>query len=129
MHGSGLGGLVVNALDFQVGSRGLESRSGRGNFQTICTSGTYSTYPGLSIKWTGRRMVTDSGIKCAWVIHESKAVKIHVQYNRHCLYGCVKNLDTTTKMHGRNVEQGYDRCYTIQCIYTYCWVTLTPYHS
>ena len=54
------------------------------------------TRPGLSIKWTGRRLVTDSGTKCAWVIHGSKAVQIHVHNNRRCLYvlrvpGSVKN--------------------------------------
>ena len=92
----GLGGLGVSALDFQAGYRGFESRSGRDNFQTISTPSSYSTCPGLSIKWTGRRLVTDSGIKCAWVIHESKAVQIHVHNNRRCLYvprvpGSVKN--------------------------------------
>ena len=93
----GLGGLVVSALDFQAGYRGFESRSGRDNFQTIFTPSSYSTCPGLSIKWTGRRLVTDSGTKCAWVIHESKAVQIHVHHsNRRCLYvprvpGSVKN--------------------------------------
>ena len=39
----------------------------------------------------------DSGTKCAWVIHESKAVQIHVHNNRSFLYvplvpGSVKNL-------------------------------------
>ena len=83
----GLGGLVVSALDFQAGYRRFEFRSGRDNFQTIITPSSYSTCPGLSIKWTGRRLVTDSGIKCAWVIHESKAVQIHVHHsNRRCLY-------------------------------------------
>ena len=42
--------------------------------------------------------MTDSGTKCAWVIHESKAVQINVHHsNRRCLYvprvpGSVKNL-------------------------------------
>ena len=76
----------VSALDFQAGYRGFESRSGRDNFQTISTPGSYLTCPGLSIKWTGRRLVTDSGSKCAWVIHESKDVQIHVHNNRRCLY-------------------------------------------
>ena len=41
--------------------------------------------------------MTDSGTKCAWVIHESKAVQIHVHHsNRRYLYvprvpGSVKN--------------------------------------
>ena len=89
---------MVSALDFQAGYRGFESRSGRDNFQTISAPSSYSTCPGLSIKWTGRRLVTDSGTKCAWVIHESKAVQIHVYHsNRRCLYvprvpGSVKNL-------------------------------------
>ena len=84
------------SLDFQAGYRGFESRSGRDNFQTISAPSSYSTCPGLSIKWTGRRLVTDSGTKCAWVIHESKAVQIHAHNNRRCLYvprvpGSVKN--------------------------------------
>ena len=89
---------MVSALDFQAGYRGFESRSGRDNFQTISTPSSYSTCPGLSIKWTGRRLVTDSGTRCAWVIHESKAVQIHVHHsNRRCLCvprvpGSVKNL-------------------------------------
>ena len=88
---------MVSALDFQVGYRGFESRSGRDNFQTISAPSSYSTCPGLSIKWTGLHLVTDSGTKCAWVIHESKAVQIHVHHsNRRCLYvprvpGSVKN--------------------------------------
>ena len=100
--GSGLGGLVVSALNFQAGYRGFESRSGQNNFQTISSPSSYSTCPGLSIKWTGRRLVTDSGTKCAWVIHESKAVQIHVHYNRRCLYvprvpGSVKNPHNNNK--------------------------------
>ena len=51
---------MVSALDFQAGYRGFESRSGRVNFQTISTPSSYSTCPGLSIKWTGRRLVTPS---------------------------------------------------------------------
>ena len=66
--------------------RRFESRSDRDNFHTISTPSSYSTCPGLSIKWTGRRLVTDSGSKCAGVIHESKAVQIHVHSNRRCLY-------------------------------------------
>ena len=99
-----LGGLVVSALDFQAGYRGFESRSGRDNFQTISTPSLYSTCPGLSIKWTGRRLVTDSGTKCAWVIHESKAVQIHVHIAiaaaSMCL-GCLVALKirTTTMSH------------------------------
>ena len=101
-HCDGLGGLVVSALDFQAGYRGFESRSGRDNFQTIITPSSYSTCPGLSIQWTGRRLVTNSGTKCAWVIHESKAVQIHIHHsNRRCLYvprvpGSVKEIRTTT---------------------------------
>ena len=65
----GLGGLVVSALDFQAS---------RDDFQTISTSSSYSTCRGLSIKWTGRRLVTDSGIKCASMIHEIKAVQMYI---------------------------------------------------
>ena len=50
---------------------------GRNNFQTIRTPKSYSTCPGLSIKRTGRRLVTDNGTKCAWMIHESKTVQMH----------------------------------------------------
>ena len=77
---------AVSALDFQAGYCWFESRSGRDNFQTISTPSSYSACPGLSIKWTRRRLVTDSGNKCAWMIHESKAVQIHVHNNRRCLY-------------------------------------------
>ena len=93
--------IVVSALDFQTGYRGIESRSGRDNFQTIITPSSYSTCPGLSIKWTGRRLVTDSGTKCTWVIHESKPVQIHVHNSCGCLYvpwvpGSVKNPHNST---------------------------------
>ena len=77
---------MVSALDVHAGYRGFESSSGRDNFQTISTLSSYSTCPGLSIKWTGRRLVTDNGTKCARVIHESKAVQIHVHNNRCCLH-------------------------------------------
>ena len=86
---------MVSALDFQAGYLGFESRSGRDNFQTISTPSSYSTCPGLSIKWTGRRLVTDSGTKCAWMIHESKAVQIHVHNNRRCL--CVPRVPGSVK--------------------------------
>ena len=86
---------MVSALDFHAGYRGFESRSGRDNFQTISMFSSYSTSPGLSIKWTGRCLVTDSGTKCAWVFHESKAVQIHVHNNCRCLHvqvpGSIKN--------------------------------------
>ena len=81
----GLGGLVVSALDFQAGYRGFEPRSGQDKFQTTSTPISYSMCSELSIKWTGRRLMTDSG-KCACVIHESKAVQIHVHNNHRCLY-------------------------------------------
>ena len=82
----GLDGLVVSALDFLVGCCGFESRSSRDNFQTISTPSLYLTCPGWSIKWTRRYLVADSGTKCVWVIHESKAVQIHVHNNRRCFY-------------------------------------------
>ena len=93
---------MVSALDFQAGYRRFESRSGRDNFQANSAPSSYSTCPGLIIKWTGRRLVTDSGTKCAWVIHESKAVQIHVHNNRRCLYvprvpGSVKNPHNNNK--------------------------------
>ena len=109
---SGLGGLVVSALDFQAGYCGFESRSGRDNFQTISAPSSYSTCPGLSIKWTGRRLVTDSGTKCAWVIHESKAVQIHVHHsNCRCLYasrvpGSVKNPHNNNNISAQNRYYG-----------------------
>ena len=106
----GLGGLLVSALDLQAGYRGFESRSGRDNFQTISTPSSYSTCPGLSIKWTGQRLVTDSGTKCAWVIHESKAVQLHVHKNRRCLYvprvpGSVKNPHNNNKFEPMRINQ------------------------
>ena len=61
----------------------------------------YSTGPGFSLKWTGRRLVTDSSTKCAWVICESKAVQKHVQNTiadaSMCL-GCLVACTTTTKV-------------------------------
>ena len=92
---------MVSALVFYSEYRGYKSRSGRDNFQTISMPSPYSTCLGLSIKWTGLGLVTDSGTKCAWVIHESKAVQIHVHNNGRYLYvprvpGCVKNPHTTT---------------------------------
>ena len=103
---SGLGGLVVSALDFQAGYRGFESRSGQDKFHTISTPSSYSTCSGLSTKWTGRRLVTDSSTKCAWVIHESKVVQIHVHNNRRCPYvprvpGSVKNLHNNNNQESR----------------------------
>ena len=94
---------MVSALDFQAGYHGLESHSSRDYLQTISMPCSYSTCPGLSIKWTGQRLVTDSGTMCARVIHESKAVQIHVHNNHHCLYvpqvpGSIKNL------HNNNVH-------------------------
>ena len=115
---------MVSALDFQAGYCGFESRSGPDNFQTISTSSSYSTCPGLSIKWTGRRLVTDSGTKCAWVIHESKAVQIHVHHsNRRCLYvprvpGSVKNPHNNNKQ-CRSRSVGFFRSQLIW-IYTVC---------
>ena len=94
---------MVSALDFQVGYRGFESRSGRDNFQTISTRRSYSTCPELSIKWIRQRLVTDSGTKFAWVIHESKAVQIHVHNSRRCLYVprvALKIHTTTTLIRG-----------------------------
>ena len=77
---------MVRARDFQAGYHGFESHSSRDNFQSISTPSSYSTCPGLSIKWTRRLLMTDSGTKCAWVIHGNKAVQIHVHNNRRCLY-------------------------------------------
>ena len=51
--------------------------------------------PGLSIKWTGRCLATDSGTKCAWVIHESKAVQIHVHNSHRSL--CVPRVPGSIK--------------------------------
>ena len=90
--GCGLGGL-----DFQAWFRiPLGSRI----FRPLVRLAHIRRALGLSIKWTGRRLMTDSGTKCAWVIHESKAVQIHVHKNRRCLYvprvpSSVKKLRTT----------------------------------
>ena len=51
---------------------------------------------GLVKSGQGWALVTDSGTKCAWVIHESKAVQYHVHNNCRCLCeprvsGSVKN--------------------------------------
>ena len=98
-----------------MASVGFESRSGRDNFQTISTPRSYPTCPGLSIKWTGRRLVTGSGTKGAWVIHESKAVQIHAHNNRRCLYvprvpGSVKNPHNTFSL-----SAAYIKCVARNC--------------
>ena len=62
---------MVSAFNLQAGYCGFEYCSGQDNFQTISTPSSFSTCPGLSIKWIGQHLVTDSGTKCALVIHES----------------------------------------------------------
>ena len=94
----GLGYLVVSALDLQAGYRGFESRSGRDNFQTISRPSSYSTCPGLSIKWTGRRLVTNSSTKYAWVSMKARLYKymyIRITAASTCL-GCLVALKTRT---------------------------------
>ena len=86
---------MVSTLDFQAGHLGFKFRSGRDNFQIISMPSSYLMCPGLSIKWTGQRLVTDSGTKCAWVIHESKAVQIYVHNNSRCL--CVPGVSGGVK--------------------------------
>ena len=80
---SGLDGLVVSALNFKWDIVGSNPAWVETNFQTISRPSSYSMCPGLSIKWTGQRLVIDSRTECAWVIHESKAVQMHV-HNNHC---------------------------------------------
>ena len=46
--------------------------------------------------------MTDKSTKCTWVIHEGKAVQIHVHNNRRCLFvprvpGSAKICTTTTR--------------------------------
>ena len=55
---SGLDDLVIGALDSE--GRGFESRSSLETFQTISTP---TPYLGLSLKWTGRRRLTDRQYK------------------------------------------------------------------
>ena len=85
----GLGGLVVSAINVQMEGYVFISCLGQENFQTIgiSTTSSYLMSPGLSIKWTGWHLVTNSSPKCVWVIHESKAVQTHVHntYICHCL--------------------------------------------
>ena len=51
--------------------------------ETIFRSLVRLVHTRRSMKWTGRSLVTDSGTKCACVIHESKAVQMHVQSPLH----------------------------------------------
>ena len=51
----------VSAFNLQAEGCGFKSCSSRENFQIISTPSSYSTCHGLSIKWTRRRLVTDSG--------------------------------------------------------------------
>ena len=87
---------MVSALDFQAGYRGFESRSGRDNFQITSAPISYSTCPGLSIKWTGRRLVTVSGTKCAWVIQEDKYMYIIAIAAASMCLGCLVALKIRT---------------------------------
>ena len=64
--------VMVSALGLKTDDRWLESCSGP--FVYLANTLTCS---GLSIKRTGRRIVTDSGTKCAWVVHKSKGVQTH----------------------------------------------------
>ena len=93
---------MVSPLDFQAGYRGFESRSGRDNLLNISTPSSSSKCPRLSIKWTGWRLVADSGTKCAKVINESKAVQIHVHNNRRCLY-VPRVPDSVKNPHNNNI--------------------------
>ena len=70
----GLGYLVVSALDLQVEGLGFDLHLGQDTFLSISIPSLYPTYPGLSIEWTGKCLVTVSSIKCALVVHESSAV-------------------------------------------------------
>ena len=86
------------ALDFQAGYRWFESRSGRDNFQTISTPSYILDVLGLSIKWTGQRLVTDSGTKCAWVTTKARLYKgmyITIAAASMCL-GCLVALKIRT---------------------------------
>ena len=89
----GLGGLAVTALNLQAEGRGFEPRSDEEDFQTIGTPSSYSTWPGLNIKWTKRRF--GDGQRCAWVIPESTAVCTNACTWRMCL-GCLVELTFTT---------------------------------
>ena len=89
---------MVSTLDFQAGYHRCESRSGRDNFQTIGTPCSYSKCPGLSIKWTGQRLVTDSGSMKARLY---KYMYITIATASMCL-GCLVALKiptTTTHYH------------------------------
>ena len=85
---------MVNALDFHTNIVGSNPARVETIFRLLVR---LATCPGLSIKWTGWRLVTGSGTKCAWVFRESKTAQIRVHNNRRCLYvprvpGCVKNI-------------------------------------
>ena len=90
---------MVSALDFQAGYRGFESRSGRDNFQTFLLrlAHTRRTLGGLSIKWTGRRLVIDSGTDCAWGDPWKQGYIIAIAAASMCL-GCLVafKIRTTT---------------------------------
>ena len=63
--------------------------------------GYASTLPGLSIKWTESRLLTDSNSKCARVIYESKAVKNAYEPAHDKTYNnaCVTSKDSDKPVH------------------------------
>ena len=64
--------------------------------------------------------MTDSGTKCAWVIHESKAVQLHVHDNRRCLY--VPRVPGSVKIpHNNNNSIATDRSKAVLCCSFYLY--------
>ena len=96
---------MVSALDFQAEYCGFESRLGQNNFQTISTPTSYLTCPGLSIKWTGRCLVTaaPSVHGCSMKARLYKYMYITIPIACMCL-GCLVALKihttSTTKQEG-----------------------------
>ena len=55
----GLGGLKVSALEPRGDIMASNTPQVERNFQTISTPSSYTMCPGLSIEWTGLRLVTE----------------------------------------------------------------------
>ena len=95
---------MVSALDFHTNIVGSNPARVETIFRPLVR---LATCPGLSIKWTGWRLVTDSVTKYTRVFRESKTEQIHVHNNRRCLYvprvpGCVKNITKTRLFTSKN---------------------------
>ena len=88
---------MVIVLDLRAEGRGFEPSLGHDYFQIITKHSSYSTFAWFSIKWTGRHSATDSCIKCAWLINETKAGQTHAHNTFAAASMCLECLLASMK--------------------------------